>query len=268
MSIRDALAAERALVKNAPRARILTIDIEFFPGTAYWWSALDQFLPTERYITTPRLACFAAKWLGDKEVLFHDEREGAGPMAQAAWDLLTEADVVITYNGHRYDLPHLNETFADHGLGPAAPFKHVDLIKTNKQRFALPSRKLDYLAGRLGVGSKMKHEGFDLWRKCMDGDTKAWDTMRRYNMQDVRITERVYLQLLPWLDGQTHIGVIGGANKGWACPQCGSTVTAWHKKVRAFVREYQLYRCDNPTCRAWSRSNFLTGEPVFTRPVR
>jgi hypothetical protein len=62
-----------------------------------------------------------------------------------------------------------------------------------------PSNKLDYVAQKLDVGAKVKHSGFSLWLRCMDGDKKAWKEMKEYQIQDVNLLVDLYDILLPWL---------------------------------------------------------------------
>lgn len=262
MSLSDKANQLAPIAKNI---RILTVDVERAPGMGYFWDAWGTNITPDKLISPPRMICFAAKWLGDKQVIFHDERDGHENMIRAAWDLLTEADVVITYNGEKADIPWFNEHFADYRLGPAAPFKSVDLIKTNRKRFKLTYRRLDYLAGRY-LGASKDHTDWQLWLDCMAGDPVAWDKMRRYNENDVRLTERLYLQLLPWLTDQPHIGVLSGVSAEWSCPTCGSSkITKQQKLANAYIRQYTLFRCDH--CGAWLRDQFLRGEPVRTRKV-
>ena len=85
------------------------------------------------------------------------------------------------------------------GLDPPSQFKQLDLLQTTRQQFRFPSNKLDYVSQQLGLGSKTKHMGMEMWRDCMDGCPKAWKIMKRYNMQDVRLTEKYYKRLLPWI---------------------------------------------------------------------
>lgn len=259
-------AASPKLDKRARNIRILTLDIERAPAIGYAWDMWQQNITPDKLISPPRTMCFAAKWLGDRNVTVIDERDGHQAMIEKAWELISEADVLITYNGEKADIPWLNEHFADYGLGPAAPYKSVDLIKTNRRQFKLPYRRLDYLAGRY-MGEAKHHTEFQLWIDCMAGDPKAWDRMRKYNANDVVLTEKLYLRMLPWLVDQPHIGVLSGVRSEWTCPRCGSDkITKQEKVTNAFVRQYSLWRCSN--CLGWLRDQFLRGEPVRTRSVR
>lgn len=265
MSLAEAFKAE--LAPAAAHVKILTLDVERSPGMFYSWGPVPKFLSPDKLIEAPRIICFGAKWMGRKPVVV-DERAGHEAMIRQAWDLLSEADAVVTYNGAKADIPWLNEHFLDYGLGPAAPFKHIDLIKTNRAQWSLPYRRLDYLAGRVLDAGKDPTE-FQLWLDCLAGDDAAWKRMRDYNTKDVVLTEQLYLELLPWVVGGPHMGVLVGDGQTMRCHACGSVVTESDrvsKRARAYIREYGLYRCEH--CGAWNRSTFLEGTRQHTRPVR
>ena len=262
MSLRE---NARRLSKEAKNIRILTIDIESKPLQVYTWGLWDQNIGIGQIIDHGGMMCFAAKWLGSKEVLFYSEhRDGYEAMVRKAHELLSEADIVITYNGDRYDIRKLNNAFMLLGMAPPKPFKSVDLIKTNKGRFDLPSRKLDYLVKQTGIGAKLPHTGFDLWIDCMAGDEKAWRLMERYNKQDVLVTEKAYLRLMPWLLGVPHLGMFTG--DGLSCPYCGSTKLERSEMAHTNVQRYQLYECKH--CGGWVRGVTKYQDPTRSRAMR
>jgi len=251
-------------VKNV---RILTIDVERFAGRWRSWDNQPRFLAANQMLQPPRIFCFAAKWLHEKKPVTFDERDGHEAMIRQAWDLMSAADVLITYNGTKADVPWLNEHFLDYGLGPAAPGKHVDLIKTNRQRFGLPYRSLDYLSGRV-LGAHKDKTDHTLWDLCEIGDSEAYKKMLKYNCNDVVLTEQLFIELLPWLTDMPHMGLLVSDGETQRCYACGNPITEsqrWSKPARAYVREYALYRC---TCLAWNRTTFLTGKAQYTRSVR
>jgi DNA polymerase elongation subunit (family B)/predicted RNA-binding Zn-ribbon protein involved in translation (DUF1610 family) len=253
------------LAPEARNVRVLTLDIESKPLKVYAWGLWDQNVSLQQIIEDGGMMCFAAKWLGDKNVLFYSEyQHGKDAMIKAVWELLSEADVVVTYNGDRYDIKRLNNEFMLTGLTPPKPFKSIDLIKTNKGRFDLPSRKLDYLVQRSGVGAKVKHQGFDLWVDCIAGDPKAWAVMEKYNRGDVLVTERGYLRILPWITNAPHIGMFTGDEH--SCPYCGSTKLKRDGTTHTNVQSYRLYECLN--CHGWVRGVTKLQEPTRTRATR
>jgi hypothetical protein len=54
-------------------------------------------------------------------------------------------------------------------MKPPAPFKQIDLLQTMRGT-GFPSKKLDYVTQRLGLGQKTKHKGMELWKACIAGD--------------------------------------------------------------------------------------------------
>lgn len=241
-----------------PNARVLTLDIESKPGVYYSWSPKADWLNSGMMIEPGGMICFAAKWLGESEVMFF---KGPGAVKEAH-RLLSEADLVVTYNGDRYDLKRLNNEFLKLGMAPPKPYRSIDLIKTNRKQFDLPYKKLDYLAQVTDLGGKMKHSGFDLWLDCMAGDPDAWAVMEAYNKQDVLLTENLYVRLLPWLTGVPHMGMFVADGQ---CPYCGSQDMLQDGETTALVQRYVQYRCGN--CQGWSRGNKPIANPITTRRV-
>jgi hypothetical protein len=261
VSLADRLTQLAPETKNV---RILTLDIEWRPMQSYHWGLWDQNIGIVQIADDGGLLCFAAKWLGSKDIIFSSENDGHEVMVRRAHALLSEADVVITYNGDRYDIKKLNSEFLLAGMAPPRPFKSIDLVKTNKARFDLPSRKLDYLVQRTGVGAKVKHQGFELWLGCMAGDPDAWKLMEKYNRGDVTVTEKAYLRLLPWITNAPHLAMF--TRDGRACPYCGSKKLKRAEFTHTLVQSYQLYECEN--CGGWSRGTTSMQDPTTTRAIR
>lgn len=256
----------KALAPEAKNVRILTIDIETKPMKVYSWGLFNQFHTIDQIIDDGGLMCFAAKWVGEKDVIFHAEWHDGGfeGMVQAAHSLLSEADVVITYNGDKFDVKKLNQEFAKLRMPPPRPFKSIDLLKSNKARFDLPSRKLDYLVQRMGVGAKVKHEGFQLWIDCMDRVPKALAMMEKYNRGDVLVTERAFFRLLPWLTNAPHLAMF--TRDEFACPYCGKKGLNREGITHTLVQSYRLYQC--PRCEGWVRGITRLQDPTHTRAAR
>ncbi len=259
------LAERLTLAPEANNIKILTLDIEWRPMQSYHWGLWDQNIGIVQIVDDGGLLCFAAKWFGQKEIIFSSENDGHDVMVKRAHDLLSEADIVITYNGDRYDIKKLNQEFMLAGMAPPRPYRSIDLVKSNKSRFDLPSRKLDYLVQRSGVGSKVKNDGFELWIACMAGDPEAWKAMEKYNRMDVIVTERAYLRLLPWLTNAPHLGMFTGDE--FSCPYCGSTKLTRHTDpIHTLMQAYTLFECTN--CHGWIRGVTRQQDPTRTRAIR
>ena len=258
-------AAIKKVAKPTHNVKVLFFDIETMPHEVYAWGLWDQNVGLSQIIQPGRVFAFAAKWLGEKEVSFSSDwhEEDHAHMVQAAWDLLNEADIVVTYNGISFDIPHMQREFLLAGLGPPRPYKQIDLLRVVKKQFKFASNKLDFVSQQLGLGRKTSHEGFDLWVKCMAGDEKALRKMAVYAKQDVKLTEKLYHYLLPWLTTVVHMGQMDGQSH--SCWACGGTKLRRDGEAFAFVTRYRLYQCLK--CGAWVRGNQRLQEATSTRQV-
>lgn len=230
--------------------KILILDIETAPTSAYVWGVWDQNVAMNQIIKPGYVLSYAAKWLGsdvvDKAALkYHTQLQ----MLKAVHYLLSEADVVISYNGKKFDIPTLNREFLMVGMNPPANYKQIDLLPIVRRQFKFPHNKLDYVAQALGLGGKLKHAGFDMWVGCMNGDAASWDQMIEYNCEDVMITERLYYRIRPWINNHPNVGL--HEDKLDVCPTCGGV----HLQKRGFsytaAGKYQRFQCND--CHAWSR---------------
>jgi len=250
------------IAASSSGARTLVIDIETGPNLAWVWGLWDQNVSLSQIESVSHVMCFAAKWVGETKIHFHSEHHDShAEMVEAAWAMLDEADAVVGYNSRGFDVKHLHREFVLAGMPPPSPHKDIDLLSVARSRFKFASNKLDHVAAELGVGSKLKHQGFDLWRKCIDGDESAWRTMKRYNMQDVRLTEQLYERLLPWISKHPHPGLYGGDAHG--CPNCGGKVEP-NGTMSTGTQQYPRLRCVD--CGANARgARAIPGSSTSTR---
>jgi len=235
-------AFAEALEGGAPRT--LIIDIETAPNVVYTWGLREQNVALNQIVEPGRTICWAAKWYADPEVIFRSEHhDGRDDMIAEAWRLIDAADIVVGYNHRAFDLKHLNAEFVREGYGPPAPHLDVDLLTVARRRFRFPSNKLDWVARELGVGHKVTHSGFDLWRGCLAGDTEAWATMRRYNEHDVVLTEQVYDQLRGWVPNHPPVTLWRDGYTADECRACGAGNLEPYGYRYTATRRYPLFRC-------------------------
>lgn len=225
--------------------KILALDIETKPTLAYVWKAYDENVGYEQIVTPGSVICVGAKWVGEKDMLFYsDWQHGHTEMLSEVYDLLCEADAVVTFNGDRFDLPILQGEFALAGFDAHPPLTSIDVLKTVK-KFRFIMNRLAFVGPLLGAGQKMKHQGFDLWAKVMDGDSKAEKKMERYCKQDVVVLEKLYKIVRPFIYNHPHLGV----NKT-ECGACGSNKT--HKRGFRRTKHFIIQRLQCNSCGSWS----------------
>lgn len=239
--------------------KILLLDIETAPNVAWVWGIFKENIPIDRIISSGYVLCWAAKWLGEDDILF-DSIYNSTPkkMLKKIHKLIEEADVVIHYNGTRFDIPTLNKEFLLHNILPPAPYKQIDLLKVARSKFKFTSNKLDYVAKSLGVGEKTKHLGYQTWIRCMEKDPEAWEIMEEYNKQDVRILEAVYQRLLPWIPNHPNHGLYSDL---MVCPSCGSDSLTRRGYSFTSAGKYQRYQCN--ACGSWCKDRKGVQEDTY-----
>lgn len=239
------------------------LDIETSPNTAHIWGLRDQYISPEHLLESSYVLCWAAKWHGQKQVMFSSVNDTKPKiMLQRIHDLISEADAVVHYNGSRFDIPILNKEFLLHHLAPPAPYKQIDLLRVVRKEFRFPSNKLDYVAQRLGLGKKTPHEGYQLWVKCMNKDPAAWKVMEKYNKQDVLLLEKVYQRLLPWI-GKAHPN--RNLYDGKGCSVCGSHKLQKRGFAYTVTGTFQRYQCTD--CGSWSKDSKAVKEHTNVTPA-
>jgi hypothetical protein len=225
--------------------RILFLDIETRPATAYVWGLFDVNVSLNQLVDPGGTICFGAKYQGERKMHFYsDWQHGHQGMVEAAHKLFEEADAIVTYNGDRFDLPKLMGEFLLADLAPPKPPTSIDVYKHVK-KLGLLSNKLAFVGPLLTEEGKLKHEGMELWTKVMAGDEAAQRKMQRYCSQDVRLLERVYDRVRPYIHNHPKM------RHGEVCGACGSNnlqSRGW-RKTKAF--RTQALQCQD--CGSWSQ---------------
>lgn len=236
------------------KLKVLFLDIETAPNIGYTWSKYEtnviEFIK-ERY-----MLCYTVKWLDDKKVIteglpdfpeYKKDKTDDSALVKKLWEYVDEADVIVAHNGDKFDIKVMNARFLVNGLLPPSPYKTIDTLKEARKRFSFNSNKLTDLGQVLKLGKKLETGGFQLWKDCMAGITKAWNKMQRYNKIDVLLLEKVYFKLRPWMATHPNVGI---NIDRYACIQCGSKKTQKRGFSYAKVYKYQRYHCQD--CGGWS----------------
>lgn len=237
------------------KPKIMVLDIETSPHVGYFWGTHKQYIPVENIKERGRVISAAYQWVGDRKVHQVDEsKDGRAAMFAELYKALSEADAVVTWNGDRFDLPRIYGELLQLGYTPPPPVASIDLIKTVR-KLGLPSSKLSYVGPVLIGDYKVKHEGFELWLKCMNdrhvGHLDAWRRMRKYNIGDVKLTTALFEVLKPWVKNFPYLGEKKGTKGSFECPRCGETENYQHRGYRrTSTTTTERIRCGS--CGGWS----------------
>lgn len=239
-------------------SKILILDIETAPNIAYVWGAWKQNVGQKQWLDKTHIMSYAAKWLGEDEIIYKENRkQNDKPLVKALFKLMDEADIVIAHNAKKFDIPTILGRGIIHSLDPPSPFRVVDTLIDARREFRFVSNSLANLAEELGVEEKDSHKnfpGFELWLECLRGNDAAWQEMKAYNIQDVDTLEEVYLRMRPYM--RHHPNVVHHTHDDEIhCPKCGSTNIQWRGYYYTQMGIcYRRFQCQD--CGGWGRYRY------------
>jgi hypothetical protein len=246
-----------------PKPRVLVLDIETSPIVSYTWGLFDQNVGLNQIKEDWYVLSFAAKWLGEKEVIYMDQ-SGAKDikddrkLVKEIWKLLDACDVIIAQNGNSFDVKKLNARFLLNGLQPPSSYRKIDTYLIAKKFFSLTSNKLEYMTDKLCTKyKKLKHgafSGFELWKEVLAGNKKAWLEMKKYNINDVLSLEELYHKLIPW-DSSLNFNVYHDSSD-IQC-KCGNNVLVRNGFFYTNTGKFQRYRCVKCGAETHDRTNLF-----------
>lgn len=244
--------------------KIVLFDLETLPNlpeALKVWTALSNYPGQTLRASITSIICAGWKVLGDKKVEcinawdFPDWKKDVnadGPLCKAIYDVLKDADCVITHNGKRFDWKFLQTRLLYHGLDILPKIHHVDTCSEAKKYLMVFNNRLNTVAKFLTDKEKMDHEGWDLWVKVHARDPKAMLTMTKYCKQDVLVLEEVFGRLRPFIKSLPNQNLFNPLKLN-SCPGCGSTRLQSRGKQYAATKVYKRYQCID--CRSWCRTD-------------
>lgn len=206
------------------KRRRLFFDVETSPNVGLFWQAgYKQKIDYSNIIKERAIICVCYKWEEEKEIysLQWDKSQSDKKLLQQFVEVANQATELVGHNGDKFDLPWIRTRCLFHRVPMFPHYTSIDTLKIARNKFKFNSNRLNYIAGYLGFGSKIKTE-FDLWKSILlDNNSISMEKMIKYCKKDVLLLERVYKELKTHVNPVSHYGVIFGEDRG-SCPECGS----------------------------------------------
>ena len=254
--------AKNIKMKNK-KIRTLIFDIETMPNLTRTWGKWEQnTIWNERHWY---LWSFSYKWLGESKIyhcklpdfpMYKKDKYNDLSLTSCLWELFDEADIIIAHNGNAFDLKKVRTLFVKHNLRPPEPYKQIDTKLVAKRYFNFDSNSLKDLAEFLGLDKKLETGGYELWKDCEAGVKSAWKTMEKYNNQDVKVLEELYLTLLPYIDNHPNIALMKAEVE--SCPNCGSSKL--RRQGYAYTRAGIQQKLQCMSCFSWHKQPMKGGQ--------
>jgi len=218
---------------------------KIFPSIANWPGRTMK-------ATITSIICFGYKRLGDKKARcvsawdfptrWKKDKNDDYEVVKAAYEILKDADAIVTHNGIKFDLKHLNTRLIANGLKPLHRIPHIDTVMVARSKLFLYSNRLNDLATFLKVEGKMENGGWQLWVDVLNGKKKALKTMTKYCKQDVEALYQVFHKLRPFISNVPNYNLF---TKDRVCPTCGSNKLIKHGVRLTKTARRQRYHCQS-----------------------
>jgi DNA polymerase elongation subunit (family B) len=240
--------------KSEPNYHILILDIETSPSKAYVWSRWNNDIHGDQMIQEWFMLSWSAKFLNSdvtySDVVTPDEVLGEDDyrITKRLHDVMEKSIVILAHNGKNFDFKKINTRFLYHNLAPLN-FKVIDTLQIARSVLGNSSNRLDDLVKYYGLGEKTTTT-FQLWKDCLDGNEDSLETMRKYNVNDVVILEKLYLKLRPFIKNHPNVGNF--FDKENVCPTCGSHRVERYGFYYTNLSKFPRFKCKD--CGSLSRS--------------
>lgn len=187
-------------------------------------------------------------WLNDINDDYH--------LVKFAYELLKDADLLVTHNGKKFDLKFLNTRIAYHkyngrkdkDLKFLPPINHLDTILIARRNFLLVNNKLGNVAKLLNAGKKTDTGGWSLWVDVFNKIEKAQNKMTKYCKQDVLVVKKIFKKIRALSRDIPNYNLFYDSEKP-LCANCGSTHV--HSKGVRRTKTQILQRFVCVSCGTW-----------------
>jgi DNA polymerase elongation subunit (family B) len=189
----------------------------------------------------PKIICACWKWAKRQKVesIEWNQRQNDKRIVKRLVQVMDSATEIVAHNGNRFDIPWIRGRAIYHRVPMRPTYPTLDTLRKSRQKFHFPSHRLDYLGNHLVGENKLPTE-FDLWMAIVeDRCPKSMAKMVRYCKQDVRLLEKVFDRMSPYIEPITSV-------TRWPsyCPECGSANTIVHEeRIRATGYTHVGFRC-------------------------
>ncbi len=239
---------------NSTNAIAYVLDIETSGIIVTVWELGKQYVTKEQIIKDWHIMMFRAKKLGESpnKMIRMEAREGNDKeLVKKLWEIFNEADVIITQNGKKFDIPKIRARMMLNGLKPYKPFKHHDTYEQNMDK-EFTSHSLDYLTDKFCTKyKKLKHKlfsGLSLWKECLgikityNPNPKAWEEMGKYCDYDVLSDEELYLNTRGWAKNSAP-AIVFDNDINRQCKYCGELKLKKDGYTKKGLKTFHYMQC-------------------------
>lgn len=235
--------------------KMVFLDLEVAPSVVLAFNMFKHFSSPDHIIQFPYVLTAAWNWLHEPEDVIHSRSlldyevfekdiHDDSELIYDLWKVLDEADIVVAQNA-KFDIGWFNQQCALYSIPEPSPYRIICTLKGDKQNFSLPSNSLGYVVKYFRLEQeKLKHDGIDLWKRCMAGKKDAFEDMLTYNRGDIPTLRNLYLTTRAHIEKHPNLAMYYKDGKT-RCPVCGGEHIQELEGKLAFTNlsKYSSYRC-------------------------
>jgi len=251
------------------KPRIIIFDLETLPNlpeALKVWPRLSAYPGLTLKATISSIICAGWKEYGEKKThcinawdfsRWKKDVNDDYSVCKEINKVLLTADAVVTHNGKRFDWKFLQTRLMYHGFKPMRNITHIDTCQIAKSNLYAFNNSLNIIGKLLVKDKKMENGGWDLWVNVHGKSKKAMKTMTEYCKQDVSLTEKCFIELIPLIKNMPNMNL--WKNKKQAreftdiCPNCGSEDIKFNGYIFTKTTKYQRKICKD--CGTTARVN-------------
>lgn len=216
--------------------KVVVFDTEFYH--MHWGADLGLlFCMGYKYLGEPKVHMLSVWDTVQKDPL--DDRE----LCKQIRAVLAEADMLVTYNGVKCDVPFIQTRLLHHKLDPLPPIAHKDVYYTAKFKLKLSRNRLYDVESFLGLKDKKTPVKLYKWLQALVGNERAQDEIIHHCKQDVLVLEQAYLKLRPLMNSHPRLQDYG------KCCKCGGTLLK--NKIFYSAEKYPKITLKCRSCRGY-----------------
>jgi len=133
------------------------------------------------------------------ELSVNDERWNDSALVMDVAAKVNSLDMVVTWNGKRFDWPFLQTRLLHHGLELLEPTLHVDAMYLSRYRLRLHSNSQKSVMKFMEVKNGKTDLDPMVWVKAAHGDKESMDFVVDHCVRDVKALEELFLRLKPFI---------------------------------------------------------------------
>lgn len=244
-----------------PSPRVLIFDIETSHDILASYGLREQYHSAESILQDWYIICAKWKWHGSKKIYaasvlddmkrFKKNCADDFVVIKAIHELMSEVDVVVGHNIHRFDWKMFYTRVMFHRLKPLKMPLFICTLKETKKISRHSAHSLKHLARYYGLKPKPEHSrGMGL--KILKGEIAATKECVDYCGGDIETTEEYYDFIRPYMMSHPNHNLWRGDGVE-CCPKCGSTDIQKRGFRTTINGKFQSYQCTD--CGSWMQGS-------------